>query len=281
MFDDLNSSYCANMSLISQNVELQPEMVWSHSFDDCKREYSPKYVFGWLDTGFRNMVKVNDQFYINESLDSAVIIKYEVQSCVLGHRLFQGNWNNHIKTYQQGTNYITELTATRILYGIVDQYIFYDNETRIFYDAESAPLQYPSTSSINITVKEYNDKKILFLENLPWITGYEIITKNGSFLRYKAGTLEYTSKNIPYLNFTNPITLTEFSGNVSMAAYGVLIENTSFQTRFYTPFSEVNVSQNVTVIKQKPTFVSSFVVYFAFITGICFWGIKRMIQCIN
>ena len=211
MFDILNEKYITDISELPESTNLQPEMSWSPSYDwvhdHCKRDYSPKFVFGWLDiVGFKNGAKLGDQLYINESPDIAAIIRYETYACVLGHRLFKGPWIYKLETYQQDNQFVAKLTATKILYSIVGETYYYDNETRIFYDYEPMPLQYNQPMSGHLNIIEYNNtvnpRTVLDLsaENLTYI---DYVYKNEQIQNYrKTARVEQTVKGIYFANLT-------------------------------------------------------------------------------
>jgi hypothetical protein len=121
-FGDAMANY-TNSSTISNVGPYYPEISWTPDYDQvndkCKRDNSPKFVYGWLDIiGFDGMIKIGNISYINESLNASAIIQYKTYACVLGHRLAMHGWDYKLDVFEKNGKAIAELTATAILYGI-------------------------------------------------------------------------------------------------------------------------------------------------------------------
>ena len=212
IFDILNEKYILSINELPESTNLQPEKVWNPSWDwikeNCKRDRSPKFVFGWIDIiGYDRSIKKDDHIYLNEPAKSAAIIQYETYACVLGHQLFKGKMINKLETYEQDGQLVAKLTATQVLYRIVEEKYYYDNETRIFYDYEPLPLQYPQVPDSRINITEYNN-------SINPNTVIELSTDNSSSF------INYTYKNESIKNYLK-------TARVEKTAKGVYFANVS------------------------------------------------------
>ena len=271
----MNSSYFANANLVTYDE--------SQYVPEQKIESSGN-IRGWIDiVGFRGVLRKQDKYYINGNPADKAMIKFDAWGTV---KLIDSVTKNDA-VYLSGESTIARLNV------ILKWHYYYscncdENgcstcrkdvvEHATFYDSEPNPIQYPVSSDVKITVHEYKDKRLIYFNQDEWITGHNLNTSNGSVLQIKAGVLEHTSKDVPYVNFTEPQVITNLSGKVNRFGDGYLIGNESFSTQFYTPYSEVNLSQNITVVKHESTSIQSFSVFFAFIVAVMLFGIKKMVN---
>lgn len=285
IFDDMNSTYFANMSFVTYDEsQYVPDTAWQSS--GCIR--------GWVDVvGFRKVVRYNDIDYVPGTpidyaivkhgtgyyLSSKIVPGYGGNAC---YWCFFESISDTISVGPQGNNTVAALHVTlnwhETVEGSGSSQTFYYSDHADFYDSESSPVQYPAPNTINLTVHEYKDKKVVYFNKSKWITGYEIATQNGSTFEIRAGNLEHTQKNVPYINFTRPLIINNISGKVTLFGDGIMMENTSFSTKFYTPYSELNLSKNVTIIKHESTSIQPFIFYFVFICGVIIFGIIKMVN---
>lgn len=271
----MNSSYFADISLVTYDEsQYVPEKVIQSS----------GHIRGWIDiVGFRNVLKKNATYYINGSPADKAMIKYDAWGTVS----LIDSLTKTASVYSSGDN-------TNAKMDVVLKWHYYYScncgedgcstcrkdvkEQATFYDYEPSPIQYPTPDNTSIIVHEYKEKKVIYLNISKWSTGYDLTSQNGSVSEIKAGNLKHTSKGVPYVNFTAPQVVTNLSGKMNRFGVGYMVENTSFNTRFYTPYAEVNLSQNITIIKHESTSIQPFMFYFVFIVAVILFGIKRMVS---
>ena len=206
-FGDAMANF-TNSSVITNTGPYYPDKSWSPSqewiSDQCKRDYSPYFVSGWVDIiGFERSVKINDTFFINEFPSEAAIIRYETSVCVLGRSRFKGGWDHKLETYQQSDQFVAKLTATAILYYYIEGTQYYDNITKTFYDSEYTPFQINNTRPLNVTVTFYNNSytpKAILNAGKDKTVSERYIYKNQSIEHIsEVGYVETTSKGVKYV----------------------------------------------------------------------------------
>lgn len=271
IFDDMNSSYFADVGRVTYDEsKYVPEQAMQSSGN----------IRGWIDiVGFRNVLKKNATYYTNSSPADRAMIKYDAWGVgsACGYKI-----TKTADKYDSGNNTVAVLNVKLIWYSIACSkdscWCVAHTDYASFYDSEPSPIQYPAPDNTSIIVHEYKEKKVIYLNISQWVTGYDLTTQNGSVSEIKAGNLEHTSKGVPYVNFTAPQVVTNLSGKMNRFGDGYMMENTSFATKFYTPYSEVNLSQNITIIKHESTSIQPFMFYFVFIVAVILFGIKKMVN---
>lgn len=270
--EQYDEQYIENIKEMPDSVNLSPDKNWQPSYDQvtqkCKRKYSPKFIYGWLDfLGFKNMVKVNNIQYYNPLLSGEPIVRYETYSCVLGHRLFKGNMNNDLKVEQNGNQVVAELKSTQILYWIPSggNWI-YDNITKVFYDSEPAPQIYNNTITPIVEITEFNntiEPKIVISVTEP--NASKIIIQYDDKIAthtQKAYHIEITPKGIYFANATSLETWDVHGTNIARFGKSVII-NTNLSLFNYSQlnitvsdiFGSIYVEQsefNITRITYEP-----------------------------
>lgn len=259
LFDILNETYITDISELPASTSLIPDKAWQPSYewvsDHCKRDYSPKFVFGWLDiVGFERSVKINDTFYINESAAGTTIIKYESYACVIGHRLFKGPMINKLETYEQNGQLIAKLTSTQVLYSIVGETYYYDNETRTFYDYEPLPLQYDQVLKPVVNITEYNntlEPKIAIRVIEPNSSRIVIQYGNNTVTQtLKSYHVEQTAKGIYYAN-TSQLEAWDVQGRGVAHVGNAVIINTNLSTFDYSQL-DIRISDIYGTVRTDP-----------------------------
>lgn len=273
IFDDMNSSYFANVSFVTYDESLYvPDQAVQSSGN----------IKGWIDVvGFRDVVKMGGIDYINGSPSDKAMVQYASWAVITVPICSSSIQNSMTKTIS-GSNTVASLSVKLVWEskhcGRSGCTCVEHTEFTTFSDSEPSPIQYPAPDCINLTIHEYSNKKVIYFNKSKWITGYNLTTRNGSVSEIKAGNLEHTSKDVPYVNFTAPQVITNLSGKMNRFGDGYMMENASFSTQFYTPYYELNLSQNITVIKHESTSIQPFMFYFVFIVAVILFGIKRMVN---
>lgn len=230
IFEIYNEKFIDKIEDLPLNGVLNPEQVWQPSNwqDECKRDKNPFFVFGWVDIlGYKDAIMMNGTFFVNKSIQDAVIIDYKTYSCVLGLAVFKLPLENKIEVYQQGDQVIAKLTSTQVMYSIYDGHKSYYNLTRIFYDSEPAPKQIQKLPDLKINATIFNNS---FYENV----GIHIVNSSGYFqytikykdniatYRIKKASVEQTEKGIYFANVT-PFEFLEVEGKNISRFYGNMI----------------------------------------------------------
>ncbi len=247
LFDILDERYIEDINELPPSLNLKPDIIWVPDHDwvkkNCKRDMSPKFVYGWIDiVGFEDLVRIDNTFYFNKSESSIAIIQYQTHSCVIGHRLFKGKWEHDLQTYRNGDQFVAKLTATQVLYSIVGMYYEYNNETRIFYDSEVVPLEYSSVMNPIVNIVEYNnpiEPKIGVIVTEPNASRIDIrINGNVATHTQIAYHIEQTPKGVYYANAT-PLESWNIYGNKMGRIQNSIIINANLSTFDY---SDLNIT---------------------------------------
>ncbi len=266
-FSDLDTAYVSSVSHLPtiDDSRLRPDKDWEPSYDwvqdHCRRKYNPYFIYGWIDiVNFKEMAEINGTYYINNSPSDAAIIRYETNTCTLGYPRFKARWVYKLDTYIQNNQLVARLTATAILYYYYDGIKYYDNITKVFYDYEQIPLQYPASSIPRLIIHESNSNtKILEVNTDETVSLYNVKSKNGSVTKFiKIGQIAYTNKGVPYANFSiTDHTIWNSTGyGIYHQGNDIILDSSNFSFSARTPFGN-NVSEaNITKMIHQPSSMS-------------------------
>jgi hypothetical protein len=130
-------------------------------------------------------------------------------------------------------------------------------QTENFYDSEPIPLRPPVVSIPQLIVHEYNNPNRSVLETRldDIITSFNVTNRNGSLIRHiQIGEVSYTEKGIPYANFTKQLPIWKHAGTgIYQQGTDIALENSNFTFKSRTPFDDVRINPNITVIREPPT----------------------------
>ena len=209
IFEILDEPYIQNVSELPPSTSLKPDIQWTPSdwSDQCKRDRSPYFIFSWIDiVGYRNAVKIDGNFYINEPAKDAAIIEYKSYSCVF-LPVFKLPIHNTVEVYQEGNNLFAKLTATQRMFSIYAGYYSWYNLTQTFYDHEPAPLQIDqSNEDIQVIIRERNYSILNITEteiriNTKIYDRYIVETDTGYYEKInRLWHVENTSKGVFFAN---------------------------------------------------------------------------------
>ncbi len=281
------NKYIESTTELPEPSGLQPDESWQPSKEYfskyCKRDYNPYFVNGWIDIiGFRNMAKINDTYYLNESPSKAVIIQYKTNVCSLGYPRYKGGWNYKLETYEQDNKFVARLTATAVLYYYYDGIMYYDNITKVFYDYEPLPERFISPGNQQVLLKQYNGTifkpKVLNFNISPGIISYSVNATNGSLKQYVMfGTVEFTNKNVPFMNLTKTDYFIKKGKDISRLNHEITFTSNLTDITFKTPFNTVNA--NITSRIMPATSVNPAIFGILFIVIVFLGGIYVMANC--
>ena len=282
--DDLNKAFVSSVSQLPaiNDERLKPDKV----------EQSSGHIGGWVDiVGFKEIAKVNgtEINYINGSPADKAVIRYDSWSKIDVPVCSISIKNGLTKTIS-GNYTVANLNIKLTWYskhcGKTGCTCIEHIENTIFHDSEQNPIQYPNSSIPICTLHEFpNSSKALLEVNVDdTVTAYNVTTANGSVKRHiQIGRVEYTTKGVPYANFTkNDVTIWDDAGKgVYHQGNDVTLDSNNFSFSASTPFM-TSTEANITRIQEKPTSMSALNVLIFVMLGLGYvackltWKVSRI-----
>lgn len=281
LFEVLDETYIKTSSELTQTQSLTPEKNWQPSnwADLCKRDKSPYFIFSWIDiVGYRNAIKVDSNFYINESPEDAAIIRYESHSCVF-LPVFKLPMQNKIELFQEDNMLVAKLTSTQRMFSIYNGYYSWYNLTQTFYDYEPLPIQIQDQNEeIKVVIRErnfsiINSTDISIKINNTIYDRYLVKTDNGYYEKiHRLWCVENTSKGVNYANASDVDIFK--ADNISHSQNLISVNDLNFTVTangFYHSTDKLNVTRIYEHSDPTAQFLSADLLGFLAVLS-CFYG---------
>jgi hypothetical protein len=249
-FNDIDTAFVSSVSQLPaiDEARLKPDTAWQQK----------GYIAGYVDIlGFTETASINGENY---SIGVPVI---------RGNAWVQESPQGVQDSFSYSINISNDtITAYATLAAVIKWHTVYCDkngcfingrftQTEYFYDSEPIPLRPPAVSIPQLIVHEYNNPNRSVLETRidDIITSFNVTNKNGSLTRHiQIGQVSYTEKGIPYANFTKQLPIWKHAGTgIYQQGTDIALENSNFTFKARTPFDDVKVNPNITVIWEPPT----------------------------
>jgi hypothetical protein len=247
------------------------------------------------------MAFINGSYYVPGRPADFAIIQFNVSTNQLHSKIlpsyrgfcywcFVDSIRKNIEVTQQDNRTIVRMHVVQDWHEDIES----DSGTQTFYYSDNAefqtsiesPLVYDATKdSIRINEINYNHslyaEKLIYVNTSDLITRYVIMTSNGSVLhRLQVAQIDYTSKGVPYANYSAFDTWEVNGSNISYQYNAVVLDNVNatYSIQAYSPFGPVNnVTTTVTEKIWTPeNAISSFTFLIIFIVSVAFFSISKM-----
>lgn len=272
------NKYIESTTELPELSNLQPEKIIQSSGN----------IRGWIDVvGFRDVIRMDGIYYINGSPADKALIQYDAW----GEDVSVDSVTKTTTVYVSGNNIVAQMYVTLFWHYYYSCNCNKDGcstcrkdviEHATFYDYEPIPERFISPGNQPVLLKQYNGSifkpKVLNFNISPGIISYSVNATNGSLKQYVMfGTVEFTNKNVPFMNLTKTDYFIKKGKDISRLNHEITFTSNLTDITFKTPFNTVNA--NITSKTMPATSVNPAVFGILFIVIIFLGGIYVMANC--